>query len=270
MRGIFAPILTTRKRREGDNEGDFNGAAFIPTSTNQIKSFPKNAFIQEKEREISNKLSGVKQYLYNLYVYSLEEDLSRLSRVFDLLPVELSSVDNNKINEISKALNIDGKLLDDKKFKVESLIDFSQKELIKCYREMHYGAYFEADRLFAIGIEDYNLPRPLQVTLVDHITRLQNVKFLLSKSEKDVFQDVVLLKKAIQTLFDENKTLENIYNCIHEINKKNFLVYPYKNATTLLKKFLKDFIEDTLKDCDSVFWDVRNPAFLKSFNDRSQ
>ena len=67
-------------------------------------------------------------------------------------------------------------------------------------------------------------------TLIDHIICLQNVKNFLSGSKPIVFNDINPLKQCIQKVYNEKKTLEEIYDFIHGF------FHPYLQKLRLKRK----------------------------------
>lgn len=260
-RGAYCLTTTTRPRTITDV--DSHGAALIPKESNAIRSFPENSHLPVS-KEAKAKLSGLVPYSYSLYTYNTQDHLFRVSFVFGLHPSKYRYGDKAKRDEAVKLLGIE-----------ESEIDLSDDEVLKGNQLMCYGAFYESEKLFGKHIEKYNLPQPLQVTLMDHTIRLENGVNLLSGSKPVVFKNVHFLKTAIENLYGESKALERIYDIIHKAEEKRFSErypskkYPYENAALLIKERRIIFLNDFLAKVDPNFWNVRNPQFLESFGQGS-
>ena len=60
-----------------------------------------------------------------------------------------------------------------------SNINFTPSEIIKGFINMRNGAICEASRIYEQNYAQFNLPRQVQVALMEDIIRLQNVTYLL-------------------------------------------------------------------------------------------
>lgn len=151
-------------------------------------------------------------------------------------------------------------------------LDLTHQEIREGYQLLCYGAFAESTKLFGENIEQFNLPKELEVSLVDHTIRLSNVENLLFTEgirKAAVFKDDAALKAALENLFSESIALEKIYQIIHNIKEKNFnsyqnKTYPYESAACFIKQKREAFLKKILNIPKAV-WDVKNPNFYRSF-----
>lgn len=162
----------------------------------------------------------------------------------DLQPYKYGSKTKRaEIEEIAEMLDIEA-----------SDLDLTHQEITEGYQLLCYVAFAESTKLcipFGENIEQFNLPKKLEISLVDHTIRLSNVENLLLTEgirKAAVFKDDVALKTALENLFSESIALEKIYQIIHNIKEKNFnsyqnKTYPYESAACFIKEKREAFLK---------------------------
>lgn len=239
-RGAMVPTFTGRLRNEG--AVDTNGAVIIPTQANTIRGYELNSFINDP----NIKLFGLVHFLYALVTHSITDYSYILSVESKLAPVRYSRNINeqtdeqiqtfNKVKEITKLLGIQ-----------PVKIDFTPLEITNCFDNMLYGVICEASRIYDENYAQFNLPRQIQVALVEHVMRLQNITYILQKNNH-LFNDLNGLTEALEPIFAHNKTLEEFGELIHDVQKKESSgPYNFDNVGPEIKKSVQTFFLEPLK-----------------------
>ena len=256
-RGAFSSTVTNRARTIQTN--DRNAATILPAVANSIKSFEKHSVLPNQARE---KLKGIVTYSLLLYNYGIRNDLFRVMLQLDLQPYKYGDKNTRKkIEKIAKLLGIQA-----------FQIDLTNQEIIEGCKLLCYGAFAEGINLFGENIEQFNLPKELEVSLIDHTIRFSNVERLISSAKSEIFENDVLLRKALEKLFLDSISLERIYQAIHSINEQNFnnchnIPYPYKNAALFIKEKRLAFLK-VLLDIPKSDWDAKNPNIFRNLVQR--
>ena len=240
--------MTNRARTIQTN--DRNAATILPAVANLIKSFEKHSVLPD---QATDKLKGIVTYTLLLYNYGIRNDLFTVALQLDLQPYKYGDKNTRKkIEKIAKLLGI-------QRFQ----IDLTNQEIIEGCKLLCYGAFAESINLFGENIKQFNLPKELEVSLIDHTIRFSNVERLISSEKSEIFENDGLLRQALEKLFLDSISLERIYQAIHSINKQNFnnfqnIPYPYKNAALFIREKRLAFLK-VLLDIPKNDWDAKKP-----------
>lgn len=126
----------------------------------------------------------------------------------------------------------------------ESEIDFDKDETIKGLKNMRDGALCEASRLYEQNYSQFNLPLPVQVATLEEVIHLQSVGYLAKFN--DYFfeeQEIDELITYLENVFMLNKTFEELYNFIYEVQKKETSSpFYFQKASSTIKNNLYSLI----------------------------
>ena len=102
-RGGIQLLLTGRPRRTVD----FSGAIITPAQPNNIRGFRANSFIDD----LNPRFSGLIEYFYSLFSYSIKDDAYRLTLEMTLSPWKYCTDQKieDQIKEVAKCLFFQGK-----------------------------------------------------------------------------------------------------------------------------------------------------------------
>lgn len=222
-------------------EVDPSGSIIIPTGPNEIRSFVNNSFINN----LNIKLEGLIPYLYSVAIYSINDNLFLGTLEAKLAPSRYSGGSTSKkFKDLIEILGI--KPTD---------IDYTPEEIQEYFINLHNGLLHEISRFYDTYYAQYNLPRQVQVAVMENCNRLQNIeKFFGKNIEKlDSNGDYLRsLRKDFKRVFELNKILEELCDIIHEEQKiqyerENSVPYPFENMGSKIREDLKSFLDKILQ-----------------------
>lgn len=144
-------------------------------------------------------------------------------------------------------------------------IDFTPLEIIECLSNMSKKALpvCEAFRLYEQNFSQFNLPAQVQVAVLEETIRVQNLGHFLERYDESFEeQELDNLEKSLKSVFELNKTFEELCDYIHEVKKKKnpaLFFYLYKNAGPKIRQNLFDFVIEPLRGMRHVYDTTSKP-----------